>query len=106
MARNPGAAANYEVADLFRQQCLVAQGSLLWPGTSAWTPANLDALWTAFVEQPDEGKRSFMEKWRDQLAAVPHDWRLDDALGLTGLVWLRNDHRDLQIGPANRRSGP
>jgi hypothetical protein len=38
MARNTGAAANDEVTDLFRQQCLVAQRPLLWPGTSAWTP--------------------------------------------------------------------
>jgi hypothetical protein len=28
----------------------------------------LDPLWAAFVERPDEGKRSFMEKWHDQLA--------------------------------------
>ena len=68
MARQVGAEAIYEVAELFRQRCLVDQASLLWPGRGAWTLANLDALWAAFVERPDEGKRSFMEKWHDQLA--------------------------------------
>jgi len=73
VARHPDAEAIYHAADLFRQRCLVDGTSLLWPNHPAWTVPNLDALWDAFIGQPDEGKRSFMEKWRDQLAGQPPD---------------------------------
>jgi hypothetical protein len=68
MARWTPASAAYGVADLFRQRCLLDQTSLLWPGKHAWTIENIDALWEAFIGRPDEGKRPFFEKWRDQLA--------------------------------------
>jgi hypothetical protein len=61
VARNPEAQHIYEVADLFRQRCLIDGVSLLWPNHKAWTLENLDALWDAFIGQPDQGKRSFME---------------------------------------------
>lgn len=73
MARRTDAEAIYHVADLFRQRCLIDNTSLLWPDHHAWTLENLDALWRAFVDQPDEGKRTFMEKWRDQLAEQSAD---------------------------------
>jgi 5-methylcytosine-specific restriction protein B len=71
MARFAEAPAVYHAADLFRQRCLVDGTSLLWPDHRAWTVTNLDALWDAFMGHPDEGKRNFMEKWRDQLAEQP-----------------------------------
>ncbi|MBA2277453.1 MAG: AAA family ATPase, partial [Chloroflexia bacterium] len=73
MARSPDAERIYEAADQFRQRCLIEQRSLLWPEESAWTLANLDALWDAFIGCPDEGKRSFMEKLHNQLADQPVD---------------------------------
>src|SRR5215203_4099851 len=67
MARWPGAEPIYEVADTFRTRCLREQRSLLWPEHQAWTRSNLDALWDAFIEHPDPGKQSFMQKWKVQL---------------------------------------
>lgn len=68
MARQTNAHATYVIAERFRKRCLADDASLLWPDQQAWTLENIDALWDAFVARPDEGKRSFMEKWRDQLA--------------------------------------
>jgi hypothetical protein len=47
--------------------------SLLWPQHRVWTPQNISALWDAFIEKPDTGKRSFFDKWHDQLADQPED---------------------------------
>ena len=63
----------YKAADLFRQRCLAEGRSLLWPQHRAWTAQNISALWDAFIEKPDTGKRSFFDKWHDQLAAQPND---------------------------------
>jgi 5-methylcytosine-specific restriction protein B len=73
MAKHPGAEQIYKVADLFRQRCLVAGTSLLWPDHRAWTVTNINALWDAFIGQPDEGKATFMDKWRKQLAGQSLD---------------------------------
>lgn len=73
MARQSNSDAVYAVADLFRQRCLVGDASLLWPDRTAWTLANIDALWDTSIGRPDEGKRSFMEKWHDQLAGQSPD---------------------------------
>ena len=67
MARFSGGNAVYEIADLFRQRCLLEAKSLLWPERSAWTLSNTTALWAAFMGHPDTGKRTFLEKWHDQL---------------------------------------
>jgi hypothetical protein len=63
----------YRVADLFRQRCLAEGQSLLWPQHRIWTPQNISALRDAFIEKPDTGKRSFFDKWHDQLADQPED---------------------------------
>lgn len=68
MARTPNADAIYDVAELFRQRCIVGDRSLLWPDERAWTVSNLQNFWDAFVGQPDDSSKSFMEKWADQLA--------------------------------------
>ena len=49
MARWAPAAANYEVADLFRATCLTTGASLLWPDHRAWTVETIDALLEAFI---------------------------------------------------------
>jgi MoxR-like ATPase len=71
MARVPGAEAIYEAADQFRQRCLVERHSLLWPQHRVWTTANISSLWDAFIGHPDTSRRTFFEKWRDQLADQP-----------------------------------
>jgi hypothetical protein len=73
LARVPGAEPVYEAAKLFQMRCLVDGTSLLWPGRQAWTLPNMDALWEAFVGHPDEGPRTFFEKWHDQLADQAKD---------------------------------
>ncbi|MGI8484609.1 MAG: McrB family protein [Thermomicrobiales bacterium] len=74
MAVQQDSSAVYEVANLFRQRCLVEGTSLLWPEYSAWTPENLDRFWQAFVGHPDEDKNlTFFEKLRKQLADEPLD---------------------------------
>lgn len=67
MPRVPGREAVYAVAEMFKIQCLGDHKSLLWPERSVWTAENTSALWQAFMDRPDTGKRSFREKWHDQL---------------------------------------
>ena len=50
--------------------CLIEGGSLFGQ-ESLWTSEHFGQLQTYFVEQPDEGKRSFVDKLRDQLASAP-----------------------------------
>ncbi|HMW64127.1 MAG TPA: AAA family ATPase [Thauera aminoaromatica] len=57
----------YAAAKLFCERCLIADGSLLGDGP-LWTPENLRRLHDAFVKDPDEGDRSFTDKFRDQIA--------------------------------------
>lgn len=73
MYRMPGAEPIYEIASYFRDRCLGSGRSLLWPSSRVWTLDNLSVLWDAFIEHPDEGKRTFFEKWRDQLVDQPTD---------------------------------
>lgn len=61
------ASTTYRAADLFRERCLRGDGSLLFEGASLWTSANLDKLHEVFVAAPDEGDRSFIDKFRDQV---------------------------------------
>jgi hypothetical protein len=46
MAHIEGKERIYEVAELFRQRCLVQQTSLLWPDREVWTVENLDRYWS------------------------------------------------------------
>ena len=57
----------YEAAERFRDQCLRRDGSLLFEGAAIWTAANLDKLHEVFVAAPDDGDRSFIDKFRDQV---------------------------------------
>lgn len=71
MARVPGAEAVYEVANLFRQRCLIESKSLLWPDHPAWTEENLDRFWAAFIEDRSTDQTTFMDKFRAQFAGEP-----------------------------------
>ncbi len=57
----------YAAAGRFRDECLKRDGSLLFDDASIWTPANLAKLHQVFVASPDEGDRSFVDKFRDQV---------------------------------------
>lgn len=54
-------------AQHIREHCLLQQDSLFVQGSAVWTPANLKRLRTVFLEQPDESKRTFWDKYHDQL---------------------------------------
>lgn len=58
----------YETARRFRDLCMAQGRSLLWPSSYAWTPANIDRLWQAFVVTEDTSSDSFLTKWHGQLA--------------------------------------
>lgn len=71
MGRYPTATAVYEVADLFRNRCLLEGASLLWPSELVWTIENLTALYDAFIRDPDTGEDTFYIKWERQLKRLP-----------------------------------
>lgn len=57
----------YQVAEAFRANCLLRDGSLLFDGAFVWRPDVLDRIHKAFVATPDEGDRSFIVKFKDQI---------------------------------------
>lgn len=57
----------FEAADAFRSRCLLNDGSLIFEGEAVWRPEVLDRVHKAFVATPDEGDRSFMDKFKDQI---------------------------------------
>jgi len=57
----------YQAADAFRVNCLLRDGSLLFEEAAVWSPAVLDRIHRAFVATPDEGDRSFIVKFKDQI---------------------------------------
>ncbi|TLS78272.1 AAA family ATPase [Mariprofundus erugo] len=57
----------YEVADEFRRSCLLNDGSLLFSEKNIWRQDVLENIHHAFVAAPDEGDRSFLDKFRDQI---------------------------------------
>ncbi len=66
MAKLSDRDAVYAAADGWRQRCLLADGSVFGQ-TSLWTGEHAAELVRHFIDQPDEGKRSFEEKLKDQL---------------------------------------
>jgi len=57
----------YPVAEAFRTNCLLRDGSLLFDDAFVWRPDVLDRMHEAFVATPDEGDRSFIVKFKDQV---------------------------------------
>lgn len=58
----------YQVADAFRTNCLLRDGSLLFEEKPVWGQDALDRLHKSFVATPDEGDRSFIDKFKDQVS--------------------------------------
>ena len=58
----------YQAANAFRTNCLLRDGSLLFEQGLVWTPDALTRIHKAFVATPDEGDRSFIVKFKDQIS--------------------------------------
>lgn len=63
----------YQVANAFRDNCLLKDGSLLFESASVWRPDLLDRIHAAFVATPDEGDRTFIDKFKDQVGKAGQD---------------------------------
>lgn len=63
----------YQSAELFRDNCLLAEGSLIFEGSSVWRPDVLNRLHKEFVDTPDVGNRTFIEKLKDQIGSADKD---------------------------------
>jgi 5-methylcytosine-specific restriction enzyme B len=57
----------YSVVEAFRANCLLRDGSLLFEGSFVWRSDVLEQIHRAFVATPDEGDRSFIVKFKDQV---------------------------------------
>ena len=67
----------YEAAARLLERCLQGDGSLLTDDAALWTIGNLEKIHKVFVAAPDEGDRSFTEKFKDQIKpAGPETCRL------------------------------
>jgi len=58
-----------EAVNRWRDQCLLENGSLLFDGEQVWTAGNLVRVYHNLIEAPLLGKRSFSEKFQEQLEA-------------------------------------
>lgn len=69
MSRYPtdGASSLLSAAEAWKKKCLLEDGSVLSPHR-LWTSENIAELSKFFIDSPDEGDRSFLEKLKDQLA--------------------------------------
>ncbi len=57
----------YPVADAFRANCLLHDGSLLFEGSSVWRPEALEQIRKVFVANNIKGDQSFIVKFKDQV---------------------------------------
>jgi len=60
----------YRVVEAFRANCLLRDGSLLYEGASVWNLEVLKEIHKVFVATPDEGDRSFIVKFKDQISTA------------------------------------
>ena len=63
----------YEAAQAFRDNCLLADQSLLFSDSAVWTLDHLNKLHEVFVAAPEEGDRSFIDKFHDQVKPAGKD---------------------------------
>lgn len=74
MARRTGCDEIYAAATMWKERCLLADGSVFGAG-ALWTVEHVTELVHHFVENPDTGQRSVEEKLKDQLAKVSPEAR-------------------------------
>ncbi len=63
----------YNLAEKWKEECLIGEGSLFWPGESVWNENNLKKFKGCFVDNPDDSKESFENKLEKQLAREGDD---------------------------------
>lgn len=63
----------YEAAQIFRDNCLLQDSSLVFDSAAIWKTDLLERIHTTFVATPDEGDRSFIDKFRDQVKPAGQD---------------------------------
>jgi hypothetical protein len=68
--RRLGDSAIYQVMQVVRDEGLEKDGSLFTPGRAVWTEPNFNALHHFFIDQPDLGKNSYVDKLAGQLAGA------------------------------------
>ncbi|WP_433213246.1 AAA family ATPase [Dactylosporangium sp. CS-047395] len=61
----------YQAARRVLEAGLAEDGSAFTPGRPVWTAEAAEALYAAFVQQPDAGRGSFVDKLAGQLAGAP-----------------------------------
>ncbi len=69
MARMSNRSRVYAAAENWKSRCLLVDGSV-FGDEALWTEEHVTELVKHFIEQPDEGDRSFDEKLKDQLSQV------------------------------------
>lgn len=73
MARIAHAEELYLLAQRFCRTCIDEDGSLLFADIVVWTLPNLERLQSLLVNSRDVSKRSFIEKFRDQIGTAGPD---------------------------------
>jgi 5-methylcytosine-specific restriction enzyme B len=63
----------YEAAACLLDRCFQGNGSLIRDNSELWTLENLESIHKVFVATPDEGDRSFIEKFEDQIKPAGTD---------------------------------
>lgn len=63
----------YEVIKTWRDECLVRDFSLFTPRAQIWGPSTIQDLYERFVDSPDYGSGSFIEKLEGQLSGAPQE---------------------------------
>lgn len=98
MAKHPNKQAIYETAERWVEVALRNDDSLFTPETPVWSLEVLQEVRRHFIDQPDEGDRSFLEKLRDQLdGASPAAHQLMGEALYVHFLPVRNVH-----GPTKR----
>jgi 5-methylcytosine-specific restriction protein B len=63
----------YDAAKRLLERCLQGDGSMIRDESTLWTVGNLETIHRVFVDAPDEGKRTFTEKFEDQIRPAGPD---------------------------------
>lgn len=84
MAIYPGTEPIIESAAVWKERCLLDDGSMFTPDNPLWTLPNLDELNEHYVENPKLGKEQFLDKLEEQLeGASPGAIRL-----MAEMIWV------------------
>lgn len=64
----------FDVAQQWKDNCLIDSGSLLWPDKNIWTAETLNGFKAFFIDLPDvSSEKNFAQKFQEQLAKAGDD---------------------------------